>query len=119
MPMPQPMPTPMPMPGGGGGGGVHFGMHERSRDMDAAVLRAFRAVIRDDNRCVRNIAARMLGNYGGSESYNLFIGMLKDARAHFRETGALSLGEREDSRALGPLSDALNGDDNPAGRMTA
>src|SRR5258706_12202904 len=66
MPMPQPMPTPMPMPGGGGGGGVHFGMHERSRDMDPAVLRAFRAVIRDDNRCVRNIAARVLGNRGGS-----------------------------------------------------
>src|SRR5690242_6885646 len=73
--MPQPMPTPMPMPGGGGGGGVHFGMHEGSRDVDPAVRRAFRAFIRDDNRCVRNIAARVLGNRGGSESYNLFIDM--------------------------------------------
>jgi len=61
--MPQPMPTPMPMPGGGGGGGVHFGMHGRSRDVDPGVLRAFRAVIRDDNRCIRNIAARILGNH--------------------------------------------------------
>src|SRR5438093_4888147 len=78
MPMPQPMPTPMPMPGGGGGG-FHVNMHENTRDMDPAVLRAFRAVIRDGNRCVRNIAARVLGNRGGSESYNLFIGMLKDA----------------------------------------
>src|SRR5207302_6610322 len=118
MPMPQPMPTPMPMPGGGGGG-FHVNMHENSRDMDPTVLSAFRAFIRDDNRCVRNIAARMLGNHGGSEAYNPFIGMLKDARADFRETGALGLGEREDSRALGPLSDALSGDVSPAVRMTA
>src|SRR6266850_4290354 len=118
MPMPQPMPTPMPMPGGGGGG-FHVNMHENTRDMDPAVLRAFRAVIRDDNRCVRNIAVRVLGNHGGSESYNLFIGMLRNARADFRETGALGLGEREDSRAIGPLSDALSGDDSPAVRMTA
>src|SRR5438876_2155258 len=34
---------------------------------------------------------------------NLFIGMLKDARADFRETGALGLGELEDSRAINPL----------------
>src|SRR6266571_2180625 len=117
--MPQPMPTPMPMPGGGGGGGVHFAMHGRSRDVDPAVLRAFRAVIRDDNRCIRNIAARVLGNRGGSESYNLFISMLKDARADFRETGALGLGELEDSRAISPLSDALSGDASPVVRMTA
>jgi len=118
MPMPQPMPTPMPMPGGGPGE-VHIDMHESTHDMDPAVLRAFRTVIRDDNRCVRNIAARVLGNHGGSESYNLFIGMLKDARADFRETGALGLGEREDSRAISPLSDALSGDASPAVRMTA
>src|SRR5216110_1510681 len=79
--MPQPMPTPMPMPGGGGGGGVHFAMHGRSRDVDPAVLRAFRAVIRDDNRCIRNIAARVLGNHGGSASYDLFLGLLRDSRA--------------------------------------
>src|SRR3989442_8059296 len=116
MPMPQPMPTPMPMPGGGGGG-FHVNMHENTRDMDPAVLRAFRAVIRDDNRCVRNIAARVLGNRGGSESYGLFTGMLKDARADFRETGALGLGELQDSRAINPLSDALSRDENPAVRV--
>src|SRR3989442_10148047 len=118
MPMHQPMPTPMPMPGGGGDG-FHVNMHENTRDMDPAVLRAFRAVIRDDNRCVRNIAARVLGNRGGSGSYNLFIGMLKDARADFRETGALGLGERGDTRAISPLSDALSGDASPVVRMTA
>src|SRR5439155_11758624 len=98
MPMPQPMPTPMPMPGGAGG--MHVDMHETRHETDPAVLRAFRAFIRDDNRCVRNIGARVLGNHRGSESYNLFIGMLKDARADFRETGALGLGELEDSRAI-------------------
>src|SRR3989475_6579938 len=118
MPMPQPMPTPMPMPGGGGGG-FHVNMHENTRDIDPAVLRAFRAVIRDDNRCVRNIAARGLGSRGGSESYNLLLGMLKDARADLRATGALGLGEREDTRAIGPLSDALSGDAGPVGRTTA
>src|SRR6266851_2919957 len=118
MPMPQPMPTPMPMPGGGPGE-VHVDMHENTRDMDPAVLRAFRAVIRDDNRCVCSIAARVLGNHGGSESYSLFVGMLKDARADFRETGALGLGELHDSRAITPLSDALSGDASPVVRMTA
>ncbi|HYX82383.1 MAG TPA: hypothetical protein VE714_08325, partial [Gemmatimonadales bacterium] len=93
MPMPQPMPTPMPMPGGGLGG-FHINVHERSREMDSAVLRAFRAFIRDDNRCVRTIAARVIGNHGArSESYQLFLGMLREARADFRETGALGLGE--------------------------
>src|SRR4051812_29012067 len=49
MPIPEPMPTPMPMPGGGRG---DFDIDMRdSRSMDPAVLRAFRAVIRDDNRC--------------------------------------------------------------------
>src|SRR5258708_15247598 len=109
MPMPQPMPTPMPMPGGGGGG-FHVNMHGRTHGMDPAVLRAFGAVIRDDNRCVRNIAARVLGNHGGSESYSLFPGMLKDARPAFRETGALGLGEAEGSRRATPISSALAGD---------
>src|SRR6266508_1539946 len=93
--MPQPMPTPMPMPGVGGGG-VHFGMHGKSRDVDPAVLRAFRAVIRDDNRCIRNIAARVLGNDRDSGTYDLFLGLLRDARVDLRETGALGLGELED-----------------------
>src|SRR5258705_928092 len=90
MPMPQPMPTPMPMPGGGGGG-FHVNMHGNTHGMDPAVLRAFGAVIRDDNRCLRNIASRVLRNHGGSQSYNLVAGILKDARPHFRETRAFGL----------------------------
>jgi hypothetical protein len=122
MPMPQPTPTPTPTPmprGDGGGFGVHMGMHGGSHELDPAVLGAFRAVIRDDNRCVRNIAARVLGNHGGSASYELFLGLLRDARADLRETGALGLGEVSDTRAIGPLSDALKSDDAVAVRVRA
>jgi hypothetical protein len=121
MPMPQPMPTPtpMPMPGGGGIGDFNVNMHENNRHMDPAVLRAFRSFIRDDNRCVRNIAARALGDHGGREYYDLFLGLLRDSRADLRETGALGLGEIEDSRAINPLSDALSRDENPAVRVIA
>jgi len=118
MPMPRPMPTPMPMPGGGGGG-VHVEMHERGSDINPAVLRAFRAFIRDDNRWVRNIAARVLGRHGGSSAYDLFVTLLRDPRPDLRETGALGLGELEDSRAITPLSSVLDRDDSPAVRMTA
>src|SRR2546426_12618383 len=67
MPMPQPMPTPKPH-AGAGGGAFHVNMHENTRDMDPAVLRAFLAVSPDDHRCVRNIPARGLGKPGGAES---------------------------------------------------
>jgi len=32
--------------------------------IDTPTLGAFRAVLRDDNRCIRTIAARVLGNHG-------------------------------------------------------
>ncbi len=113
MPMPRPMPTPMPMPGGGGGiAGVMRDVTHGNRDhksgVDAATLGAFRAVLRDDNRCVRNIAARVLGNHNPAGTYELFIGLLRDAKPGLRETGAIGLGELEDSRAIGPLGDALD-----------
>src|SRR2546422_3554576 len=111
------------MPRGGGGGDgeipVHMGTHGRSHDLDPGVLRAFRAVIRDDNSCVRNIAACVLGNHGGSASSELFLGLLRASRPDLRETGALGLGELEDSRAIGPLSDALKSDNDVAVRVRA
>lgn len=121
MPMPRPMPTPMPMPNGGGGGGGHinFNIDEASDGIDRATLGAFRAMIRDENRCVRNIAARVLGSHGGSGTYELFLGLLREARTDLRETGALGLGELEDTRAIGPLSDVLGRDAEPSVRMTA
>src|SRR5213078_1289636 len=118
MPMPRPMPTPMPTPGGGGVG-FHVDMHQKNHDLDPAVVRAFRGFIRDDNRCIRNISARVLGRQGGSGSYDLFLSLLRDSRADLRETGALGLGELEDSRSITPLSDALSGDESPAVRLTA
>src|SRR5438045_798249 len=60
----------------------------------------------------------LLGNHGGSESYNLFIGLLRETRADLRETGALGLGELADARAFEPLSEALGEDDSPTIRMT-
>src|SRR6266511_2275587 len=121
MAMPRRLPTAMPMPGGGGGagGGVHVDFHERNHDLDPAVLRAFRAVVRDENRCIRNIAVRVLGRHGGSGTYDLFLSLLRDSRTDLRESGALGLGELEDSRAISPLSDALGADASPQVRATA
>jgi hypothetical protein len=117
MPMPRPMPTPMPMPGGGGRG-IHMMRGPNRHGYDRAVLGAFRAVVRDDNRCVRNIAARVLGRADEAGTYEVFAGLLRDARPGLRETGALGLGEMDDARAIGPLSDALR-DVELAVRVTA
>ena len=78
-PMPMPMPTPMPMPmierldlhGNHlvprihvhGSGAWH------GHELDAATLGAFRAVLRDDNECVRDIAARVLGRANPPGTY--------------------------------------------------
>ena len=64
-PMPMPMPTPMPMPMAHLGARPHVRVHVHRGPHwygeEAGWLGAFRAVLRDDNRCVRNIAARVLG----------------------------------------------------------
>src|SRR5205807_1285608 len=77
-PMPMPMPTPMPMPMATHRGTrphvrvhVHRGPHRYGEE--AGGLGAFRAVLRDDNRCVRNIAARVLGRARTPESYDAFL----------------------------------------------
>src|SRR6478672_2685512 len=60
-PMPTPMPVPMPMPFAGRGPGIS-GPHVGPRGgatLDAKVLAVFRAALRDQNRCVGRIAARM------------------------------------------------------------
>jgi len=63
--MPMPMPTPMPMPMAHLGARPHVRVHVHRGPHwygeEAGWLGAFRAVLRDDNRCVRNIAARVLG----------------------------------------------------------
>src|SRR2546423_12302777 len=111
-PMPMPMPTPMPMPMATHRGTrphvrvqVHRGPHRYGEE--AGGLGAFRAVLRDDNRCVRNIAARVLGRARTPESYDAFLTLLRDPNPGLRETGALGLGELDDRRALRPLQDAL------------
>src|SRR5947208_3693502 len=84
-PMPMPMPTPMPMPMAMRMGirVPHIRVHVRHGPAwyggDAAVSGAFRAVLRDDNRCVRNIAARVLGRARAPASYDAFLALLEDA----------------------------------------
>src|SRR5437773_7628193 len=95
--MPMPMPTPMPMPMALRMGirVPHVRVHVRHGPAwyggDAAVSGAFRAVLRDDSRCVRNIAARVLGRARSEEdrlnsshitmSYGVFCLKKKKTRA--------------------------------------
>ena len=113
-PMPMPMPTPMPMPMAMHRGSrphvrVHVHRGPRWLGEEAGWLGAFRAVLRDDNRCVRNIAARVLGRARTPESYDAFLALLRDDNPGLRETGALGLGELDDRRAVRPLQDARCG----------
>ncbi len=109
MPMPMPMPIPMPMPFADGGIHVNPSIHGVGwrRKADAVALGAFRLGLRDSSRCVRHIAARVLGNAKPPWAYQTFTSMAKDSDAGFRETGILGLGELEDIRSLGGLSEAL------------
>src|SRR5205814_8424322 len=111
-PMPMPMPTPMPMPLSPPRRSsdlvrVHVHRGPRGYGEEAGRHGAFRAVLRDDNRCVRNIAARVLGRARTPGSYDAFLALLRDANPGLRETGALGLGELDDRRAVRPLQDAL------------
>ena len=123
-PMQMPMPTPMPMPMAMHIGNrphvrvhVHRGPHWYGEE--AGGLGAFRAVLRDDNRCVRNVAARVLGRARSPESYDAFLALLRDPNPGLRETGALGLGELDDRRALRPLQDALRDRDAAVRAMAA
>src|SRR5438034_7173754 len=124
-PMPMPMPTPMPMPMALRMGirVPHVRVHVRHGPAwyggDAAVSGAFRAVLRDDSRCVRNIAARVLGRARSAASYDAFLALLGDASPGLRETGALGLGELEDRRAPRPLQTALRDRDAAVRAMAA
>src|SRR5213078_2273162 len=121
-PMPMPMPTPMPMPMAMHRSGraphvrvpVHRGAHWYG---EAVGLGAFRAVLRHDNRCVRNIAARVLGRASSPESYDAFLA-LRDLDAGVRAMAARGVGELEDSSSVGALTTAL-GDEAAPVRQTA
>lgn len=70
MPMPIPMPIPMPMPFGGPGIQVNPRIHGlgRGAEQNPATLGAFRAALRDPSRCVRHIAARVVGRRRSTRS---------------------------------------------------
>src|SRR5256885_10270234 len=77
-PMPIPMPAPMPMPRMRQGHAAHARVRLNHgagwRGTDSAAFGAFRAVLRDDNRCVRNIAARVPGRAGAPRGYGALLG---------------------------------------------
>src|SRR5438874_3874545 len=122
-PMPMPMPAPMPMPmmrkGHGPRARMHVNHRARWRGADSVAFGAFHAVLRDDNRCVRNIAARVLGRAGAPGSFDAFVALLRETAPGLRETGALGLGELKDRRALRPLQDALRDRDARVRAMAA
>ena len=73
MPMPMPMPTPMPMPFGPGisvGPRIHGG--HWGKLSDPGTLAVFRGAVRDQNRCVRQLSARVIGNSRPAWAYDLF-----------------------------------------------
>src|SRR5216683_2441590 len=99
------LPTPMPMPMMMhlNRRAHHLRVHVRHgwvwRGDDSATLGAFRAVLRDEGRCVRNLAARVLGRARAAGSYDAFLGLLGDTSPGLRETGALGPSEIGERRA--------------------
>jgi hypothetical protein len=110
-PMPEPMPTPMPVPvpmpfaGGPGINGPHVS-HRTGGRMDAKVLAVFRTALRDQSRCVRRIAARMVAREEPAWAASEFNTLVKDADAGLREIGLLGLGELEDPRTFDAITAA-------------
>ena len=100
LPMPMPMPIPMPF----AGGGIEIHTPEIGPmwggETDPKVLGAFRVALRDQSRCVRQIAARMVGRSRPAWASPSFTSMLTEAAPGLRETGLKGLGEIEDRRAV-------------------
>jgi hypothetical protein len=106
----------LPMPGGGGGRAgvmrdVMHGHEGHKSGIDNATLGAFRAVLRDDNRCIRNIAARVLaawalGEIEAESGVEPRLAALKDPDIDVRVAAAWALGEIESPLALDGLKAA-------------
>src|SRR5207302_387144 len=122
-PMPMPMPTPMPMPMAMHRSGraphvrvpVHRGAHWYG---EAVGLGAFRAVLRHDNRCVRQTAAWALGEIASTQAIAPLGQALHDRSPQVRTMAAWALGQIESPRAVPVLGDALK-DPSPDVRRAA
>ena len=68
--------------------------------LDPKVLAVFRTALRDQSRCVRRIAARMVAREKPAWAASEFGTLAKDADAGLREIGLLGLGELEDPRTI-------------------
>src|SRR5262245_17380183 len=118
-PMPTPTPTPTPMPRAGGLDVRLPRLGVRgARDLDPQVLAVFRSALKDPNRCVRSIAARMVARARPSWAATDLSALAKDASPDLRETGLLGLGGLEDPQTIGVMTAAL-GDGQPSVRAMA
>ena len=108
-PMPMPMPVPMPMPFAGRGVGVSAPKIGRlgRNEMDPRALAAYRTALRDQSRCVRRIAARIVARERPAWAAAEFAALAKDAEAGYREIGILGLGELEDPKSIGAVTAGL------------
>ena len=110
-PMPMPMPVPMPMPFAGRGPGVSGPQisYRAGAALSPQVLAAFRTALRDQSRCVRRIAARMIAREKPAWAPTEFGTLAKDADAGLREVGHAGTrrarGSADDRRDDAALSD--------------
>ena len=109
-PMPTPMPVPIPMPFGGATSisSPNLTGATRAGALDAAVLAVFRAALRDQSRCVRRIAARVVAREEPSWAVADFTALVKDSDPGMRETALLGLGELEYPSTISLVSTSLS-----------
>jgi hypothetical protein len=102
-PMPTPMPVPMPMPLADRDHDISGPKvrHRAGKTLDAKVLAVFRTALRDQSRCVRRIAARMVAREESTWAASEFGALAQDADAGIRAIGMPGLGELKDPKTIG------------------
>ncbi len=87
------------------------------REVDATAVPVLRDALMDGDRCVRRLAAPMLGRVRDPSAMQAMLAALAASDAGIREVGALALGFADDPRAIQPLVERLR-DDSPRVRAT-
>ena len=88
------------------------------REVDATAVALLREALTDSDRCVRRLAAPMLGRVEDPSAMQAMLSALTSSDAGVREVGALALGFADDPRSIPPLVERLR-DDSPRVRATA
>jgi len=87
------------------------------REVDATAVPVLRDALTDSDRCVRRLAAPMLGRVRDPSAMQAMLAALASSDAGIREVGALALGFADDPRSIPPLIERLR-DDSPRVRAT-